>query len=169
MTMKKRILTLLCALFALSLTFTAKNNDELSFFMTTPAYSGNQEIAKFPLMKTGGALPTIGTVTGTRVNLRAEPSVSSAVVLRFEGGESELRYEPRPQHLNSFGVVHGGATMALLARSCAALLQTTALVPLAGRLDTVTVPVSDAAPAEATLGAPRATDQPLRSTPAWLV
>ena len=61
------------------------------------------------------------------------------------------------------------ATMALRARSCAALLQTTALVPLAGRLDTVTVPVSDAAPAEATLGAPRATDQPLRSTPAWLV
>ena len=35
-------------------------------------------------------------------------------LLRFEGGESELRYEPRPQHLNSFGVVHGGATMALL-------------------------------------------------------
>ncbi len=97
MTMKKRILTLLCAFIALSLTFTAKGPDGLTLFMTAPAYSGNQEIAKFPLMKTGGALPTIGTVTGTRVNLRAEPSVSSAVVLRFEGGELVEVLERAPE------------------------------------------------------------------------
>ena len=33
---------------------------------------------------------------------------------RMEGGESELRYEARPEHLNSFAVTHGGATMTLL-------------------------------------------------------
>ena len=33
---------------------------------------------------------------------------------RMEGGASELRYAPRAQHLNSFGVVHGGASMTLL-------------------------------------------------------
>jgi len=33
---------------------------------------------------------------------------------RFEQGQSELRYEPSPEHLNSFGVTHGGATMTLL-------------------------------------------------------
>ena len=33
---------------------------------------------------------------------------------RFEGGESELRYTARPEHLNSFNVTHGGACMALL-------------------------------------------------------
>ena len=32
----------------------------------------------------------------------------------MQGGTSELRYEPRPEHLNSFGVTHGGATMTLL-------------------------------------------------------
>ena len=32
---------------------------------------------------------------------------------RFEGGESEIVYEPREEHLNSFGVVHGGASMTL--------------------------------------------------------
>ena len=30
------------------------------------------------------------------------------------GGTSELRYEAQPEHLNSFGVTHGGATMTLL-------------------------------------------------------
>ena len=29
-------------------------------------------------------------------------------------GASELRFVPRPEHLNSMGVVHGGATMTLL-------------------------------------------------------
>lgn len=33
---------------------------------------------------------------------------------RFEGGESELSYEVRPEHENSFGVAHGGACMTLL-------------------------------------------------------
>ena len=33
---------------------------------------------------------------------------------RFEGGESELRYTARPEHLNSFAVTHGGACMTLL-------------------------------------------------------
>lgn len=33
---------------------------------------------------------------------------------RMDGGQSELRYEAQPAHLNSFGVTHGGATMALL-------------------------------------------------------
>ena len=33
---------------------------------------------------------------------------------RMEGGESELRYEARAEHLNSFEVTHGGASMTLL-------------------------------------------------------
>ena len=33
---------------------------------------------------------------------------------RMEGGESELRYEAQPEHLNSFDVTHGGASMTLL-------------------------------------------------------
>lgn len=33
---------------------------------------------------------------------------------RFEGGESELHFVPRPEHLNSFAVTHGGACMTLL-------------------------------------------------------
>jgi uncharacterized protein (TIGR00369 family) len=32
----------------------------------------------------------------------------------FDGGLSELRYDPKPEHLNSFGVTHGGALMTLL-------------------------------------------------------
>ena len=32
----------------------------------------------------------------------------------YEGGLSELRYTPRPEHLNSFNVTHGGALMTLL-------------------------------------------------------
>ncbi len=32
----------------------------------------------------------------------------------FEGGHSQIDYEPRPEHLNSFGVTHGGACMTLL-------------------------------------------------------
>lgn len=33
---------------------------------------------------------------------------------RMDGGHSELHYEARPEHLNSFAVTHGGATMTLL-------------------------------------------------------
>ena len=32
----------------------------------------------------------------------------------FEGGLSELLFTPQPEHLNSFGVTHGGALMTLL-------------------------------------------------------
>ena len=35
-------------------------------------------------------------------------------LLRFEGGNSEVGYAPRPEHLNSFAVTHGGACMTLL-------------------------------------------------------
>ncbi len=31
-----------------------------------------------------------------------------------EGGHSEIAYTPRPEHLNSFDVTHGGASMTLL-------------------------------------------------------
>ena len=32
----------------------------------------------------------------------------------FDGGQSQIAYEPSPEHLNSFGVTHGGAVMTLL-------------------------------------------------------
>ena len=32
----------------------------------------------------------------------------------FEGGHSQIDYEARAEHLNSFGVTHGGAVMTLL-------------------------------------------------------
>ena len=32
----------------------------------------------------------------------------------FEGGLSEIRYQPKAEHLNSFAVTHGGACMTLL-------------------------------------------------------
>ena len=36
------------------------------------------------------------------------------VLIKAENGKSELHYTPRPEHLNSFGVTHGGASMTLL-------------------------------------------------------
>jgi len=33
---------------------------------------------------------------------------------KFEDGHSEITYEAKPEHLNSFGVTHGGACMTLL-------------------------------------------------------
>ena len=33
---------------------------------------------------------------------------------RFEDGQSEMRYEAKPEHLNNFHVTHGGACMTLL-------------------------------------------------------
>ena len=33
---------------------------------------------------------------------------------KFEGGHSQLAYEPKPEHLNSFSVTHGGACMTFL-------------------------------------------------------
>lgn len=35
-------------------------------------------------------------------------------LLRMEGGEADIRFAPKPEHLNSFSVVHGGASMTLL-------------------------------------------------------
>lgn len=35
-------------------------------------------------------------------------------LLRFADGESLIQYEPRPEHLNSYAVTHGGALMTLL-------------------------------------------------------
>src|SRR5450830_1233386 len=35
-------------------------------------------------------------------------------LMRFEDGLSELVYTPKPEHLNSFAVTHGGALMTLL-------------------------------------------------------
>ena len=32
----------------------------------------------------------------------------------FEGGQSQIEYTPKPEHLNSFGVTHGGASMTLM-------------------------------------------------------
>lgn len=35
-------------------------------------------------------------------------------LLRMEGGEAEIAYRPTDEHLNSFDVVHGGASMTLM-------------------------------------------------------
>jgi len=35
-------------------------------------------------------------------------------LILFEGGHSEIHYEVKPEHLNSFDVTHGGACMTLL-------------------------------------------------------
>jgi len=35
-------------------------------------------------------------------------------LMQFEDGRSEIHYEARPEHMNSFGVTHGGACMTLL-------------------------------------------------------
>ena len=33
---------------------------------------------------------------------------------RFEGGQAEIHYTAKPEHLNSFNVTHGGASMTLM-------------------------------------------------------
>jgi uncharacterized protein (TIGR00369 family) len=35
-------------------------------------------------------------------------------LIKFEGGEAEIHFTPQPEHLNSFKVTHGGASMTLL-------------------------------------------------------
>ena len=35
-------------------------------------------------------------------------------LMLFENGHSQINYDPKPEHLNSFSVVHGGASMTLL-------------------------------------------------------
>lgn len=52
----------------------------------------------------------------------------------FEGGQSEIVYHPRPEHHNSFDVVHGGASMTLLDVSMA-----TAARSVAKELGVVTI------------------------------
>ncbi|HCL79192.1 MAG TPA: hypothetical protein DIC53_04405 [Synergistaceae bacterium] len=42
-------------------------------------------------------LPAVGTVLGTRVNMRAEPSTSASVLLRFSGGELVEVLEKAPE------------------------------------------------------------------------
>jgi uncharacterized protein (TIGR00369 family) len=41
-------------------------------------------------------------------------------LVQFEDGQSEIQFEARPEHLNSFGVTHGGVCMTLLDVSMAA-------------------------------------------------
>ncbi len=36
------------------------------------------------------------------------------VLRHWQDGEAEITFDPAPEHLNSFNVVHGGATMTLL-------------------------------------------------------
>lgn len=36
------------------------------------------------------------------------------VLTEFSGGQSEIHYTAKPEHLNSYGVTHGGAVMTLL-------------------------------------------------------
>lgn len=47
-------------------------------------------------------------------------------ITRFEGGESELRYTAKPEHLNTFDVTHGGACMTLLDVTMAAAARSVA-------------------------------------------
>src|SRR2546430_2988 len=39
---------------------------------------------------------------------------------KFEDGSSQIAFDPKPEHLNSFDVVHGGVCMTLLDVSMAA-------------------------------------------------
>src|SRR3569832_228187 len=41
-------------------------------------------------------------------------------LMKFEDGNSQIDFEPRNEHTNSFGVVHGGVSMTLLDVSMAA-------------------------------------------------
>ena len=45
---------------------------------------------------------------------------------KFEGGESEILFTPKPEHLNTFDVAHGGACMTLLDISMAAAARSVA-------------------------------------------
>ncbi|MEI8169680.1 MAG: PaaI family thioesterase [Rhodoferax sp.] len=56
---------------------------------------------------------TTDTSLGFGVEIPFVTHLGFALTL-FEGGASELVFEPQPEHLNSFGVTHGGALMTLL-------------------------------------------------------
>ena len=49
---------------------------------------------------------------------------------KFDGGQSEILFAPKPEHLNSFAVTHGGALMTLLDVSMATAARS--LVPEMG-------------------------------------
>ena len=69
-------------------------------------------------------------------------------IARMAGGKSEMHYAPAPEHLNTFDVTHGGATMTLLDVTMAAAarsvepdmgavtieMKTTFMQPARGRL-----------------------------------
>ena len=44
-------------------------------------------------------------------------------VAQAEHGQAQVHYQPRPEHLNAFGVVHGGACMALMDMAMAAAVR----------------------------------------------
>lgn len=48
-------------------------------------------------------------------------------LVRMQNGASELQYEAAPEHLNSFGVTHGGASMTLLDVAMATAARSVAL------------------------------------------
>ena len=56
-------------------------------------------------------LPTMSIPFGVRIPFVEQLGLT---LERFEGGHSVLHYSPRPEHLNSFAVTHGGALMTLL-------------------------------------------------------
>ena len=68
---------------------------------------------------------------------------------RFAGGESELRYAPRPEHCNSFGVTHGGAVMTFLDVVMAVAARS---VQMASGVVTIEMKTSFMRPAPATPG-----------------
>lgn len=72
---------------------------------------------------------------------------------RFDGGESELAFAPRPEHLNSHGVTHGGALMTLLDVTMA---QAARSVNREMGVVTIELKTSFMRPADAALGALRA-------------
>jgi len=81
---------------------------------------------------------------------------------KFEGGQSELHFAPRPEHLNSFDVTHGGAVMTLLD-----VVMATAARSVAPEMGVVTIEMKTSfmRPAKVTAGAAlQATGQLLHRT-----
>ena len=48
-------------------------------------------------------------------------------LILFEGGRSQINYNPKSEHLNSYNVVHGGASMTLLDVTMAVAARSVAL------------------------------------------
>jgi len=67
----------------------------------TQAYAfASCKILELPVLKFGAEIPFVHHLGFT--------------LHRMDGGASEVRYEARPEHMNSFDVTHGGASMTLL-------------------------------------------------------